>query len=115
MGGVTDEHVFHRPAAELRPFAAWATGYRQDGVPPTVHRGLPSPWLTLIVTLDDPLAIARHPDPRQAPSRHDTLLGGRGRLVVVGLWMAMFPTLRRRQRLHGEPEPLPEPAGEQTL
>ena len=44
-----------------------------------------------------------------------TLLGGLGTLVVVGLWMAMFPTLRRRQRLHGEPEPLPEPAGEQTL
>jgi AraC-like DNA-binding protein len=68
--------VFHRPAAELRPFAAWCTGYRQAGVPPTAHRGLPSPWLTLIITLDDPLTIARHPDSRQSPSQHDTLLGG---------------------------------------
>jgi MFS family permease len=33
-----------------------------------------------------------------------TVLGGVGTLVVVGLWMAMFPTLRRRQRLHVEPE-----------
>ena len=36
-------------------------------------------------------------------------LGGIGTLVVVGLWMAMFPTLRRRQRLQGE-EPVAEPA-----
>jgi len=28
------------------------------------------------------------------------VIGGVGTLVVVGLWMAMFPTLRRRQRLH---------------
>lgn len=31
------------------------------------------------------------------------VIGGIGTLVVVGLWMAMFPTLRRRQRLHVEP------------
>jgi len=30
------------------------------------------------------------------------VVGGIGTLVVVGLWMAMFPTLRRRQRLHME-------------
>jgi MFS family permease len=28
------------------------------------------------------------------------VVGGVGTLVVVGLWMVMFPTLRRRQRLH---------------
>ncbi|MGN6234670.1 MFS transporter [Dyella sp.] len=43
-----------------------------------------------------------------------TLIGGVGTLLVVGLWMAMFPTLRRRQRLHNEPEPVSEPA-DQTL
>ena len=71
-----DEHVFHRPGAELRPFVGWCIGYRQAGVPAARHRGLPSPWLTLIVTLDDPLVIARHPDPRQPASSHGTLLGG---------------------------------------
>jgi MFS family permease len=40
-----------------------------------------------------------------------TVLGGVGTLVVVGLWMAMFPTLRRRQRLAGETPPA-EPAVE---
>lgn len=32
---------------------------------------------------------------------HATVLGGLGTLVVVGLWMLMFPKLRRRQRLEG--------------
>ncbi|WP_266172106.1 MFS transporter [Dyella subtropica] len=41
-----------------------------------------------------------------------TLLGGLGTLVVVGLWMWMFPTLRRRQRLHAEPSELSEPAAD---
>jgi len=41
-----------------------------------VHRGLPSPWLTMIVTLDEPVVITSHPDPRQPASAHDFLLGG---------------------------------------
>jgi AraC-like DNA-binding protein len=71
-----DEHVLHQPGEALRPFVAWCTGYRQAGVEPAAHRGLPSPWLTMIVTLDEPLRIARHPDPRQPASTHDFLLGG---------------------------------------
>jgi MFS family permease len=31
-----------------------------------------------------------------------TLLGGIGTLIAVGLWMVLFPTLRRRQKLQGE-------------
>ncbi len=71
-----DEYAVRRPRAALLPYVAWCTGYRQAGVGPAVHRGLPSPWLTMIVTLDDPLVIARHPDPRQPASAHDFLLGG---------------------------------------
>ena len=52
------------------------TGYRQRGVPPARHRGLPSPYLTLIFTLDEPLTIAAHPDPGQPPGEFGTLLGG---------------------------------------
>jgi AraC-like DNA-binding protein len=73
---VIDEYAVRRPRAALLPYVAWCTGYRQAGVGPAVHRGLPSPWLTMIVTLDDPLVIARHPDPRQPASVHDFLLGG---------------------------------------
>jgi AraC-like DNA-binding protein len=75
-GTVIDEHAVRRPSAALRPYVAAFTGYRQAGVGPALHRGLPSPWLTMIVTLDEPLLIARHPDPRQPPSSHDFLLGG---------------------------------------
>jgi len=55
---------------------AWYTGYRQRGVPPARHRGLPSPFLTFIVTLDEPLVMLAHPDPGQSPGTFDTLLGG---------------------------------------
>lgn len=71
-----DEHVQGRPGARLRPYVPFYSGYRQDGVAPAVHRGLPSPYLTLIFTLDDPLVIEKHPDPRQAAGKYDALAGG---------------------------------------
>jgi len=75
-GAERNEYVQALPAPALRPFVAWYGGYRQQGLAPGRHRGLPSPYLTLIVTLDEPLVIAAHPDPAQPASRHDTLLGG---------------------------------------
>jgi AraC-like DNA-binding protein len=71
-----DEHVQGRPGARLRHFAPFYSGYRQDGVAPGRHRGLPSPYLTLIFTLDDPLVVEKHPDPAQAAGRYDSLAGG---------------------------------------
>jgi AraC-like DNA-binding protein len=73
---VIDEHARHVPPARLRPFVSEYEGYRQEGMPPARHRGLPSPELTFIVTLDDPLAIDAHPDPGQPAGSYDTLLGG---------------------------------------
>jgi AraC-like DNA-binding protein len=73
---VIDEFATRRPGDGLRQYVTRCTGYRQAGVEPAVHRGLPSPWLTMIVTLDEPLVVARHPDPRQPASKHDFLLGG---------------------------------------
>jgi AraC-like DNA-binding protein len=70
------ESVQARPSAALRPYADWYSGYRlSDGVPGT-HRGLPSPQLTLIFTLESPLQIAAHPDPAQPPAAFDALVGG---------------------------------------
>jgi AraC-like DNA-binding protein len=71
-----DEYVQARPGAALRPYVAAYSGYRQRGVVPARHRGLPSPYLTLIFTIDEPLVVAAHPDPRQAPGEYDALLGG---------------------------------------
>jgi AraC-like DNA-binding protein len=73
---VIDEHAGHAPPARLRPFVSGYAGYRQEGVAPARHRGLPSPELTFILTLDDPLAIDAHPDPGQPADSYDTLLGG---------------------------------------
>jgi AraC-like DNA-binding protein len=75
-GRPVDEHVAGRPADGLRPFIAGYSGYRQAGVPPAVHLGLPSPFLTLIFTLDEPLVITGHPDPAQPGGCYGTLAGG---------------------------------------
>jgi AraC-like DNA-binding protein len=73
---VVDEYVQALPHAALRPFVGFYSGYRQRGVSPGRHRGLPSPYLTLIFTMDDPLVVAAHPDPGQRPGHYATLLGG---------------------------------------
>ena len=74
--GPVAESVRAAPAAPLRGLIGWYSGYRQEGVPPARHRGLPSPYLTLIITLDDPLTVAQHPDPADRPGDYRTLLGG---------------------------------------
>ncbi|SDT79389.1 AraC family transcriptional regulator [Actinoplanes derwentensis] len=71
-----DEYAQARPGPALRPYVAFYSGYRQRDLAPAVHRGLPSPFLTLIFTLDEPLVITAHPDPRQAPGRFTALAGG---------------------------------------
>jgi len=75
-GEQVNEAVAGQPARPLRPFIAHYSGYRQAGIEPTEHRGLPSPYLTLIFTLDEPLTIAEHPDPRQPAADYVTLVGG---------------------------------------
>lgn len=70
------ESVWATPAAPLRPFVAGYVGYRDASGVPGRHRGLPSPYLTMILTLDDPLTVAAHPDPRTPPGQYDTLIGG---------------------------------------
>ena len=73
---VVDEAVRGVPAPPLRGLVGWYSGYRQRGLEPRRHRGLPSPYLTLILTLDEPLNVAAHPDRREAPGDYVTLLGG---------------------------------------
>ncbi len=65
-----------RPHPALRGWVAGYSAYRQRGVPPMVHRGLPSPYLTLIFTFSVPLHVAAHPDPRQAGGSYRSLVGG---------------------------------------
>jgi AraC-like DNA-binding protein len=65
-----------RPPARLAPYVAGAVGYSYDGLPVRQHRGLPSPYVTVVLSLDTDLVIDRHADLRQAPDRYGALAGG---------------------------------------
>ncbi len=71
-----NEAVAGQPAEPLRPFIAYYSGYRQAGIGPAEHRGLPSPYLTVIFTLDEPLTVAEHADPAQPAAQYLTMTGG---------------------------------------
>jgi len=73
---LVNESAWRAPAEGLRGFVDSYVGFRQAGVEPARHRGLPSPYLTLIFTLDEPITMAAHPDPGQPPGEFGTLLGG---------------------------------------
>src|SRR4051794_31905098 len=68
--------AFRRPGPPLAPFVAGYQGYRMVGLPPARHVGLPSPFLTLILSLHEPLVVAAHPDPAQTGGSYTTLVGG---------------------------------------
>jgi AraC-like DNA-binding protein len=73
---VIREAVAKRPSGPLSAVVGEHHGYRECGVAPMRHLGLPSPWLTVIFTLHEPLHIAQHVDPSQQPSSFDALVGG---------------------------------------
>lgn len=103
-GGFVDEYAAGTPAVPLRPYVAFYSGYRQRGVGAAVHRGLPSPYLVLVLTLDEPLQVARHPDPAQGSGCYDTLVGGLHTTPAVivhqgrqsGVFVALAPLGARR-------------------
>lgn len=80
MSATTDtpvsEAVAARPAGPLRAVVAEHHGYRQRAMPPARHVGMPSPYLTLIFTLDEPLQLVQHVRPDQQPGEYRTVLGG---------------------------------------
>lgn len=71
-----EEFAAHRPSGALAGVAPLISGYRELGLAPGVHRGLPSPYLTLIITWDEPCTVAIHPDPRQPGDSYPALVGG---------------------------------------
>lgn len=69
------ETVVATPAPSLRSIVGRYRGYRVDG-PPGTHRGLPSRHLTFIISLDEPVDIARMPKEAQPPGRFQAFVGG---------------------------------------
>jgi AraC-like DNA-binding protein len=79
------ESVRGRPAERLRGLVAAYDGYRQRGDEPARHLGLSSPFMTLIVTLDEPVHVIRHVDRARPPARYEALVGGlHASPVVIG-------------------------------
>ncbi|MEU3735926.1 MULTISPECIES: helix-turn-helix domain-containing protein [unclassified Streptomyces] len=74
----TVSREFVRAAPRLDGMVVSAVGYRTEGERPGLHRGLPSPYLTLIFSLDGPVVTGGTPE--QAGGRDavrtDIVLGG---------------------------------------
>jgi AraC-like DNA-binding protein len=76
MSEVVNEAFRRRPDDRVRAAVLDYHGYRQRGVAPALHRGLPSPYLTLIFTVDEPLEIAQQVDRLRPGRRYDAVAGG---------------------------------------
>ncbi|MFN0090060.1 MAG: helix-turn-helix domain-containing protein [Acidimicrobiales bacterium] len=71
-----DEWVVGLPAPSLRAFVRSYVGYRTVGQAPRLHRGLPSRFLTMIVSIGPPIEVAAHTDRAQPPARYRAVLSG---------------------------------------
>ncbi|MEV0123496.1 helix-turn-helix domain-containing protein [Streptomyces sp. NPDC050703] len=69
---------FIRTVPHLNGMVISATGYRTTGQRPALHRGLPSPYLTVIFSLDGPIATGHTPQQATGTDaiRTDIIVGG---------------------------------------
>ncbi|MDX2969345.1 AraC family transcriptional regulator [Kribbella solani] len=67
------EHRTRPVHPALRPYLHDLIGYAYPGAAPELHRGLPSRYLTLVITLDGPLGVAWPGGPLQT---YDAVVGG---------------------------------------
>ncbi|NKQ56823.1 helix-turn-helix transcriptional regulator [Amycolatopsis sp. K13G38] len=79
-------------------------GYTQHDLPPSVHRGLPSRHVTLIVSLADPIRITGMPKPGEAPATMAAPVGG------MHLSPALIAQDAFQSGVHVELDPLGVPA-----
>ncbi|NGN63943.1 AraC family transcriptional regulator [Streptomyces sp. A7024] len=75
MGTDAGQQEFVRMAPGLGGMVLSAVGYRQHGAQPAVHRGLPSPYLTLIFSLDGPVTGGLTPEQSDGFAT-DIVIGG---------------------------------------
>ncbi|MEI5100167.1 helix-turn-helix domain-containing protein [Streptomyces sp. PmtG] len=72
------EFVRAAPPPEQSGLVVSAVGYRSRGQRPALHRGLPSPYLTLIFSLEGPVVTGATPGQATGPDavRTDIVVGG---------------------------------------
>ena len=64
------------PAPILRPFVSRYAGFRATGLPETVHFGLPSSEVDLIISLGQAIDVVQMPNPSQAPGVFTAFVSG---------------------------------------
>lgn len=79
MGGVSSGATA-RPCPALRPFVTRYDGYRMSGFEAGTHVGMPSPDITVIIPLDDPLELAW---PGEPSARFGPLASGLGTTPIT--------------------------------
>ena len=75
---VEAQTTFLRATPALPGLVAATVGYHSAGRHPGVHRGLPSPYLTFILSLDAPITTGHSPEHLDSPAAHrnDVLVAG---------------------------------------
>lgn len=70
------EWLTRRPAPVLSAVVDRYIGYRLSGFGAGVHRGLPSRYMTLIVSVGSEIDVIAQTDPAQSPARYRCVVGG---------------------------------------
>ncbi|MGI8415039.1 MAG: AraC family transcriptional regulator, partial [Nakamurella sp.] len=102
---MTERHEYVHSSALLPGIISTTVGYRSTGAAEGVHRGLPSPYLTFIFSLDDPIVTAVDPGRLATPAAEKTsiITGGlhtapayvRQPPAQAGIQMAVHPLAAR--------------------
>lgn len=71
-----------QPGSALEPHVAAAYGYRMTGFEPGVHLGLPSGYLTVVISMAEPTMLAGLPDRGDGTASLPALVGGLHRTAV---------------------------------
>ncbi|MDQ4058129.1 MAG: AraC family transcriptional regulator, partial [Actinomycetota bacterium] len=64
------------PVPALRPLVERYFGYRLEGFPAGIHRGLPSRHLTFIISLGNPIEVAAMPGTAGTTGSYTGVVGG---------------------------------------
>ncbi len=73
---MTAESAVARPGPALTGLVTRYVGYRYEGLRPGTHLGMPSPSLTVVLSLAGPTRTVAMPDPAQSPADLTALVGG---------------------------------------
>jgi AraC-like DNA-binding protein len=71
----TADYALARPSGALAPYIGRWAGYRLAGFTPGIHLGMPSGYLTIVISLGEPTQVATARAPAE-PAGFQTLVGG---------------------------------------